>query len=400
MSTLSSRLSRVKPSPTIAMSNRASELAAAGRDIIALSAGEPDFDTPAHIRQAAKDAIDAGHTRYTAVDGMPALKRAIADKFARENNLDYAPDQVTVGTGGKQILFNAMMATVDEGAEVIIPAPYWVSYPDMVELAGGTPVILPTTAAEGFKPSADALAAAITPNTRWLILNSPGNPSGAALTRDDIAALAAVLLDHPQVMILTDDIYEHLLFDNARFATIAEVEPRLKDRTLTMNGVSKSYAMTGWRIGYGAGPRDLIKAMAVIQSQSTSNPSSISQYAALAALEGPQDYITESRAVFQRRRDLVVEGLNSCPGLDCPKPQGAFYVYPSMAGLIGKTSSSGKPITNDEAFAEALLEEEGVAVVFGAAFGLSPHFRISYATSDAQLTEAITRIRRFCEGCR
>ena len=400
MSTLSSRLSRVKPSPTIAMSNRARELAEAGRDIIALSAGEPDFDTPAHIRQAAKDAIDAGHTRYTAVDGIPALKKAIAAKFRRENNLDYAPDQVTVGTGGKQILFNALMATLDEGAEVIIPAPYWVSYPDMVELAGGRPVILPTTLEDGFKPRAQALESAITPATRWLILNSPGNPSGAALTREELAALAAVLLRHPQVMILADDIYEHLLFDGARFATIAEVEPRLYDRTLTMNGVSKSYAMTGWRIGYGAGPRDLIKAMAVIQSQSTSNPASISQYAALAALEGTQDYIAESLAVFQRRRDLVVAGLNTCPGLTCPMPQGAFYVYPSIKGLIGHTSAGGRLVDSDEAFAEALLDEEGVAVVFGAAFGLSPHFRISYATSDAQLTEAIARIRRFCEGCR
>ncbi len=400
MSTLSSRLSRVKPSPTIAMSNRARDLAAEGRDIIMLSAGEPDFDTPAHIRQAAKDAIDAGHTRYTAVDGIPALKKAIAAKFKRENNLDYAPDQVTVGTGGKQILFNALMATLDEGAEVIIPAPYWVSYPDMVELAGGTPVILPTTLEDGFKPRPEALEAAITPATRWLILNSPGNPSGAALTREELAALAAVLLRHPQVMILADDIYEHLLFDGARFATIAEVEPRLADRTLTMNGVSKSYAMTGWRIGYGAGPRDLIKAMAVIQSQSTSNPASISQYAALAALEGPQDYIAESLAVFQRRRDLVVAGLNACPGLTCPMPEGAFYVYPSIAGLMGRTSASGRSIDSDEAFAEALLEETGVAVVFGAAFGLSPHFRISYATSDAELEDAVARIRRFCEGCR
>lgn len=400
MSTLSARLSRVKPSPTIAMSNRARELAEAGRDIIALSAGEPDFDTPAHIRQAAKDAIDAGHTRYTAVDGMPALKRAIVDKFARENGLDYAPDQITVGTGGKQILFNALMATVDAGAEVIFPAPYWVSYPDMVELAGGTPVILPTSQEDGFRPRPQALEAAITPATRWLILNSPGNPSGAALDRADLTALAQVLLRHPQVMVLTDDIYEHLMFDGAEPVTIAQVEPRLKDRTLTMNGVSKSYAMTGWRIGYGAGPRDLIRAMAIIQSQSTSNPSTISQYAALAALEGPQDYISDSRAVFQRRRDLVVAGLNACPGIDCPRPQGAFYVYPSIAGLIGRTSPAGRVIDNDEGFAEALLDEEGVAVVFGAAFGLSPHFRVSYATSDAQLTEALARIRRFCEGCR
>lgn len=400
MTTLSSRLLHVKPSPTIAMTNRAQELAAQGRDIISLSAGEPDFDTPEHIREAAKTAIDQGHTRYTAVDGMPALKKAVAAKFARENGLDYAPSQITVSTGGKQILFNALMATVDEGAEVIIPSPYWVSYPDMVTLAGGTPVILPTTLEDGFKPRPEALEAAITPATRWLILNSPGNPSGAALSRDELAALAEVLLRHPQVMILTDDIYEHLMFDGAQFATIAEVEPRLKDRTLTMNGVSKSYAMTGWRIGYGAGPVALIKAMAVIQSQSTSNPSSIGQHAALAALEGPQDYIHESLAVFQRRRDLVVAGLNACTGITCPKPEGAFYVYPSIAGLVGKTSGGGRKLDSDEAFADALLEETGVAVVFGAAFGLSPHFRISYATSDELLTEAIRRIREFCEACR
>lgn len=396
MTTLSSRLLHVKPSPTIAMTNRAQELASQGRDIISLSAGEPDFDTPEHIREAAKTAIDQGHTRYTAVDGMPALKKAVAAKFARENGLDYTPSEVTIGTGGKQILFNALMATLDEGAEVIIPSPYWVSYPDMVTLAGGTPVILPTTLEDGFKPDPEALEAAITPSTRWLILNSPGNPSGAALTRQELSALAQVLLRHPQVMILSDDIYEHLMFDDAQFATIAEVEPRLKDRTLTMNGVSKSYAMTGWRIGYGAGPEALVKAMAVIQSQSTSNPSSIGQHAALAALEGPQDYIRDSLAVFQRRRDLVVSGLNACDGITCPTPQGAFYVYPSIAGLIGKTSGGGRKLQDDEAFADALLEETGVAVVFGAAFGLSPHFRISYATSDAVLTDAIGRIRAFC----
>lgn len=399
MGFLSDRLSRIKPSPTIAMTTRAAELRAKGRDIISLSAGEPDFDTPVHVRDAAKAAIDAGHTRYTAVDGTPSLKRAISDKFARENGLDYAPSQITVGTGGKQILFNALMATLDEGDEVIIPAPYWVSYPDMVLLAGGRPVIVECGIDQGFRLTPEALEAAITPRTKWLILNSPSNPSGAGYDRPAMQALTEVLLRHPQVWILSDDIYEHLVFDGFEFVTPAQVEPRLKDRTLTMNGVSKAYAMTGWRIGYGAAPEGLIKAMAKLQSQSTSNPCSVSQHAAEAALIGPQDYITESRAVFQRRRDLVVAGLNACPGIDCPTPQGAFYVYPSIKGLIGKTSAAGATITDDEAFANALLDETGVAVVFGAAFGLSPHFRISYATSDDQLTEAVSRIRRFCEGC-
>ncbi|WP_207102688.1 pyridoxal phosphate-dependent aminotransferase [Paracoccus shandongensis] len=399
MGFLSDRLSRIKPSPTIAMTTRAAELRAQGRDIIGLSAGEPDFDTPAHIRDAAKAAIDAGHTRYTAVDGTPSLKRAICDKFARENGLDYAPSQITVGTGGKQILFNALLATLDEGDEVIIPAPYWVSYPDMVMLAGGTPVVVECGLDQGFRLTPEALEAAITPRTKWLILNSPSNPSGAGYDRAAMEALTDVLLRHPQVWVLSDDIYEHLVFDGFEFVTPAQIEPRLKDRTLTMNGVSKAYAMTGWRIGYGAAPESLIKAMAKLQSQSTSNPCSISQYAAEAALNGPQDYVTESRAVFQRRRDLVVAGLNACPGIECPTPQGAFYVYPSIKGLIGKTSAAGTAISDDEAFANALLEETGVAVVFGAAFGLSPHFRISYATSDQQLTEAVARIRRFCEGC-
>ncbi|RJL05136.1 pyridoxal phosphate-dependent aminotransferase [Paracoccus aestuarii] len=399
MAFLSDRLARVKPSPTIAMTTRAAELRAQGRDIIGLSAGEPDFDTPAHIRDAAKAAIDAGHTRYTAVDGTPSLKRAIVAKFARENGLDYHPGQITVGTGGKQILFNAFMATLDEGDEVIVPAPYWVSYPDMVVLAGGRPVTVACGQDQGFRLTAEALRDAITPRTKWLILNSPSNPSGAGYDRDQMRALTDVLLDHPQVRVLTDDIYEHLVFDDFRFCTPAEVEPRLKDRVLTMNGVSKSYAMTGWRIGYGAGPEDLIRAMAKVQSQSTSNPCSVSQYAAEAALNGPQDYIRDSRAVFQRRRDLVVAGLNACPGLDCPVPQGAFYVYPSMAGLIGRRSAGGALIDGDEAFANALLDETGVAVVFGAAFGLSPHFRISYATSDAVLADAVARIRAFCEGC-
>ena len=399
MAFISDRLARIKPSPTIAMTTRAADLRAQGRDIISLSAGEPDFDTPENVRDAAKAAIDAGHTRYTAVDGTPSLKRAIADKFARENGLDYAPAQITVGTGGKQILYNALMATLDDGDEVIVPAPYWVSYPDMVLLAGGTPVVVECDQASGFRLTPDALEGAITPRTKWLILNSPSNPSGAGYDRAQMAALCDVLLRHPQVWVLADDIYEHLVFDGFAFCTPAQVEPRLKDRVLTMNGVSKSYAMTGWRIGYGAGPEALIKAMAKLQSQSTSNPCSISQYAAEAALTGPQDYITDSRAVFQRRRDLVVAGLNACPGLDCPVPQGAFYVYPSIAGLIGLTSAGGTPIDSDEAFANALLDETGVAVVFGAAFGLSPHFRISYATSDTVLQDAMARIRRFCEGC-
>lgn len=399
MAFLSDRLARIKPSPTIAMTTRAAELRATGRDIIGLSAGEPDFDTPAHISAAGKAAIDAGHTRYTAVDGTPTLKRAICDKFARENGLDYSPSEITVGTGGKQILFNAFMATLDAGDEVIVPAPYWVSYPDMVLLAGGTPVVVECGQGDGFRLTPQALEAAITPRTKWLILNSPSNPSGAAYDRAQMQALTDVLLRHPQVWILADDIYEHLVFDGFEFVTPAQVEPRLKDRTLTMNGVSKSYAMTGWRIGYGAAPQALIKAMAKLQSQSTSNPCSVSQYAAEAALSGPQDYINDSREVFQRRRDLVVAGLNTCPGIDCPTPQGAFYVYPSIAGLIGTTSAAGTAIDSDEAFANALLEETGVAVVFGAAFGLSPHFRISYATSDEQLTEAVARIRRFCEGC-
>ena len=400
MSLLSQTLARVKPSPTMAITGRARELAAEGRDIISLSAGEPDFDTPEHIRDAAKDAIDAGHTRYTAVDGIPELKRAICEKFRRENGLDYTPVQITVGTGGKQILYNALMATLNPGDEVIIPAPYWVSYPDMVLLAGGTPVIIEAEMQNGYRITPEQLEAAITPRTKWVILNSPSNPTGAGYAEDAMRGLTDVLMRHPHVLVLTDDIYEHLVFDDFKFVTPAQVEPGLKERTLTMNGVSKSYAMTGWRIGYGAGPVELIKAMGKLQSQSTSNPTSISQYAALAALEGPQDYLETSRAVFQRRRDLVVEGLNTCPGVVCPVPQGAFYVYPSIRDLIGKTSAGGTVITDDEAFATALLDETGVAVVFGAAFGLSPHFRISYATSDEVLADACDRIRRFCEGLR
>jgi len=400
MTFLSQTLARVKPSATIAVTNKARELQAAGRDVIGLGAGEPDFDTPLHIRDAAKAAIDAGHTRYTAVDGIPELKAAICAKFARENGLTYTPAQVTVGTGGKQTLYNALMATLNPGDEVIIPAPYWVSYPDMVLLAGGTPVPVAAGIETDFKLSPAALEAAITPRTKWFIFNSPSNPTGAGYTRAELKGLTDVLMRHPHVWVMSDDMYEHLVFDDFEFCTPAQVEPGLYDRTLTCNGVSKAYAMTGWRIGYAAGPVPLIKAMGTIQSQSTSNPSSVSQYAALAALTGPQDFLPGFRAAFQRRRDLVVSMLNQAPGLVCPRPEGAFYVYPDISGCIGKTSAQGAVIANDEAFATALLEEEGVAVVFGAAFGLSPNFRISYATSDAVLTEACTRIQRFCAGLR
>ena len=397
MSFLSRTLARVKPSPTIAMTNLARELAAEGRDIISLSAGEPDFDTPAHIREAAKAAIDAGRTRYTAVDGIPELKRAIADKFARDNGLDYAPGEITVGTGGKQVLYNALMATLNPGDEVIVPAPYWVSYPDMVELAGGTPVVITAGLEAGYRITAAQLEAAITPRTKWVILNSPSNPTGAGYAEAHLRALTDVLMRHPHVWVLADDIYEHLVFDDFRFVTPAQVEPRLKARTLTVNGVSKAYAMTGWRIGYAGGPAELIRAMGTIQSQSTSNPCSVSQYAALAALTGPQDYIAESRAVFQRRRDLVVSGLNQCAGIDCPTPEGAFYVYPSIAGLLGRRTPEGLEIASDADFASALLAAEGVAVVFGAAFGLSPHFRISYAAADETLVAACDRIAAFVD---
>ena len=398
MAFLSDTLARVKPSPTIAVTNKARELAEAGRDVIGLGAGEPDFDTPAHIKAAAIAAIEAGRTKYTAVDGIPELKKAICAKFERENGLSYKPSQITVASGGKQVLYNALVATLNPGDEVIIPAPYWVSYPDMVLLAGGTPVFVEGRMEAGYKISAEDLEAAITPQTKWVIFNSPSNPSGAAYTRDELKALTDVLLRHPHVWVMSDDMYEHLVFGGFTFTTPAQVEPGLYDRTLTCNGVSKAYAMTGWRIGYAGGPEALIKAMAKVQSQSTSNPCSISQYAAVAALNGPQDYITESRVAFERRRDLVVAALNTCPGISCPVPEGAFYVYPSIAGLIGKTSAAGTVITDDEAFATALLEETGVAVVFGAAFGLSPAFRISYATSDAALIDACARIKSFCEA--
>ncbi len=397
---LSDTLKRVKPSATIAVTNKARELKAAGRDVIGLGAGEPDFDTPANIKEAAKRAIDEGKTKYTAVDGIPELKEAIAAKFQRENGLSYTPNQITVGTGGKQILYNALMATLNPGDEVIIPAPYWVSYPDMVQLAGGTPVVVPAGIETRFKLTPEALEAAITPRTKWFIFNSPSNPTGAGYSRDELKALTDVLMRHPQVWVMSDDMYEHLVFDGFEFCTPAQVEPGLYDRTLTCNGVSKAYAMTGWRIGYAGGPVELIKAMGTIQSQSTSNPSSISQYAALEALSGPQDFLPEFRVAFQRRRDLVVEMLNAAEGLNCPTPEGAFYVYPDISGCLGKTSAGGARIEDDEAFATALLEEEGVAVVFGAAFGMSPNFRVSYATSDEVLREACTRIQRFCAGLR
>ena len=391
-------LSRVKPSPTVAVSTKARELKAAGIDIIGLGAGEPDFDTPDNIKSAAVDAIQRGETKYTAPDGIPELKSAICAKFRRENELDYALPQVMVSTGGKQVLFNALMATLNPKDEVIIPAPYWVSYPDMVRLCGGEPVIIEAPIEAHFKITPEQLEAAITPNTKWFIFNSPSNPTGAGYSRTELKALTNVLLRHPHVWIMSDDMYEHIVYAPFEFCTPAQVEPALYDRTLTVNGVSKAYAMTGWRIGYAAGPEVLIKAMTKVQGQSTTNPSSISQWAAVEALNGPQDYIATSRVAFERRRNLVVGLLGKIDGIECPTPEGAFYVYPSIKGLIGKATPSGTTISNDEVFATALLESEGVAVVFGAAFGLSPNFRISYATSDELLTEACARIARFCKG--
>ena len=396
MSFLSKSLSRVKPSPTIAVSTMAAELKASGRDVIGLGAGEPDFDTPENIKAAGAKAIADGKTKYTAPDGIIELKRAICEKFERENNLTYTTDQVSVGTGGKQILYNALVATMNPGDEVIIPAPYWVSYPDMVLLAGGTPVIAEASLQTGFKLTADQLEAAITPKTKWLIFNSPSNPTGAGYSREELKELTDVLLRHPHVWVMTDDMYEHLAYGDFKFCTPAEVEPKLYDRMLTCNGVSKAYSMTGWRIGYAAGPKELIGAMRKIQSQSTSNPSSISQWAAVEALNGPQDFLKTNNEMFVRRRDLVVSMLNDAEGIVCPTPDGAFYVYPSVAECIGKTSAKGVKIENDEVFATALLEEKGVAVVFGAAFGLSPNFRVSYATSDEALKEACSRIQDFC----
>ncbi|WP_114965944.1 pyridoxal phosphate-dependent aminotransferase [Alkalilacustris brevis] len=395
---LSDTLARVKPSPTIAVTTKAAELKAAGKDVIGLGAGEPDFDTPDNIKAAAKRAMDEGRTKYTPVDGIPELKKAICEKFRRDNGLEYTPAQVTVGTGGKQVLYNALMATLNPGDEVVIPAPYWVSYPDMVLLAGGEPVIAPASAETAYKLTPEALEAAITPRTKWLIFNSPSNPTGAGYTWDELKALTDVLMRHPHVWMMTDDMYEHLVYDDFEFCTPAQVEPRLYERTLTVNGVSKAYCMTGWRIGYAAGPVDLIKAMGKIQSQSTSNPCSISQWAAVEALNGPQDFIAENNKAFKRRRDMVVEMLNAAPGITCPVPEGAFYVYPEISGCLGKTSKGGATVEDDETFATALLEEKGVAVVFGAAFGLSPCFRVSYATSDEALREACTRIQDFCKG--
>ncbi|MBU2196426.1 MAG: pyridoxal phosphate-dependent aminotransferase [Alphaproteobacteria bacterium] len=393
---LADALERVKPSATIAVTTKAAELKRAGHDVIGLGAGEPDFDTPDNIKDAAIKAIREGKTKYTPADGLPELKEAICGKFLRENGLTYKPSQVHVAPGGKPVIYNALVATLNPGDEVIVPAPYWVSYPEMVLMAGGEPVIAPCGPNTQYKLTPDALEAAITPRTRWIILNSPSNPTGAAYTKAELRGLANVLLRHPQVWVLTDDMYEHLVYDGFEYWTIAQVEPALYDRTLTMNGVSKAYAMTGWRIGYAAGPEKLIKAMAKVISQTTSNPSSISQYAAIEALNGTQDFLEPRRKVYQERRDMVVAGLNKCKGLHCPTPEGAFYVYPSCAGVIGKTAPSGKVIENDEDFASELLETEKVAVVFGAAFGMSPAFRVSYATSTEALTEALVRIERFC----
>ena len=393
---LADRLSRVKPSATIAISAKAAALKAAGKNVSALSFGEPDFDTPDNIKEAAIKAIRAGDTKYTAVDGTPKLKEAIIGKFKRENNLTYTPKQITVGTGGKQVLYNAFMATLSAGDEVIIPAPYWVSYPEMVLLAEGTPVIVPCTQETGFKLKAADLEKAITPKTKWVLLNSPSNPSGAAYTHAELKAITDVLVRHPHVWVLTDDMYEHLVYDDFKFTTPAQIEPLLYERTLTMNGVSKAYCMTGWRIGYAGGPEHLIKAMGDVQSQSTSNPCSISQAAAVEALNGTQDFIPKNNAVFKQRRDLVVKMLNDAQGLYCHTPEGAFYVYPSCAGVIGATTPTGRTLQNDEEVCGYLLESQGVAVVHGAAFGLSPHFRVSYAASTGVLEEACRRIQKAC----
>jgi aspartate aminotransferase len=395
---LADRLARVKPSPTMAMTALATELQAEGRDIISLSQGEPDFDTPANIREAAIAAIHRGETRYTVFDGRIELKRAVAEKFERENGLGYEPSQITISSGGKQVLFNALVATINPGDEVVIPAPFWVSYPEMVLLCDGVPVPVACPHNNGFKMRPEDLDAAITPRTKWLILNSPSNPSGAAYSEADLKGLAEVLRRHKQVWVMADDMYEHLVYDDFAFRTIAQVEPALYERTLTVNGVSKAYCMTGWRIGYGGGPKALIKAMGAIQSNSTANPCSISQAAAIEALTGPQDFIPVHNAKFKERRDLVVDLLNRVPGLFCPRPEGAFYVYPSCAGLIGKQTPDGRTIENDEDFVRYLLEAEGVAVVHGEAFGLAPHFRISYATSTDVLRDACARIERACRA--
>ena len=398
MGFLAANLSRVKPSATIAVTQKARDLRAAGRQVFDLSVGEPDFDTPDNIKQAGIDAIRRGETKYPPVAGIPPLKKAIADKFKRENDLDYRPEQVIVGTGGKQILYNAFVATLDPGDEVVIPAPYWVSYPEMVLINGGEPRFVECPIDTGFKLTPEALDAAITDRTKWLIFNAPSNPTGAAYSAGEMKELAAVLLRHPRVWVLTDDMYEHLLYTDEPFATMAQVEPRLYERTLTMNGVSKTYAMTGWRIGYAAGPEHLIKAMTMVQSQQTSGACSIAQWASVEALNGRQDFLPEFRRVFQERRDLVVSMLSQAHGLQCPKPEGAFYVYPSCAGTIGKRAPSGKVIETDEDFVTELLDAEGPAVVHGTAFGLGPNFRVSYATSAEILEEACTRIQRFCNS--
>ena len=393
---LAESLGRIQPSPTIAVTQKARDLKAAGRDVIGLGAGEPDFDTPDNIKEAAIAAIRRGETKYPPVEGIPELRKAIAGKFKRENGLDYAIAQTFVAPGGKAIIFNALLATINPGDEVIVPAPYWVSYPDIALLAGGKPVIIETQLENGFRLTPEALEKAITPKAKWLIFNQPSNPTGACYSAAQLKALTDVLLKHPQVWVLTDDMYEHLVYGGFEFSTVAEVEPRLYDRTVTMNGVSKAYSMTGWRIGYCAAPEPLIKAMAKLQSQSASNASSISQWASVEALNGPQDFIPKFQKIFEERRDLVVSMLNQASGIECPKPEGAFYVYPSVRKLIGRKTPSGKVIATDEDFANALLEDEGVAVVHGAAFGLSPFFRISYATSNQLLEEACRRIQRFC----
>ena len=397
MSIISNNLNKIKPSPTIAVTQKARELKAAGKDVIGLGAGEPDFDTPDNIKEAAIKAIRDGDTKYTAVDGTPALKKAIVDKFKRENNLDYDLDQITVGAGGKHVIYNAMMATLNEGDEVIVPAPYWVSYPDMVLLAGGTPIILECNEKQGFKVSPSELEKIITPKTKWIILNSPSNPTGACYSESDIRELSKVLTKHPHVYILSDDIYEHVIYEGFKFFTIAQIN-ELKDRVLTMNGVSKAYSMTGWRIGYAAGPKEIIKAIAKIQSQSTTNPSSISQAAAVEALNGQQDFIKERAKSFQQRRDFVVKALNQINGIECLNPDGAFYVFPSCKGLIGKKDPNGNVLNNDSDFVKSLLENSGVAVVQGSAFGLEGFFRISYATSMENLKKALEKISSFCKS--
>jgi aspartate aminotransferase len=397
MAFLAEQLKRIKPSPTIAVTDKARALKAAGRDVIGLGAGEPDFDTPDNIKQAAINAIMGGKaSKYTQVDGMAELKEAVARKFKRENGLDYKTSQITVGAGGKQVLYNAFMATLNPGDEVIIPAPYWVSYPDMVLLAGGTPVPVVGTMENGFKISPEALERAITPKTKWFLLNSPSNPTGAAYSRDELKALTDVLVKHPHVYVMTDDMYEHLVYDDFKFTTPAQVEPSLYERTLTINGTSKAYCMTGWRIGYAGGPEPLIKAIAMIQSQSTTNPAAVSQWAAVEALNGTQDFIPKHNKIFKERRDLAVSMLNQANGIKCPTPEGAFYVYPSCAGTIGKKAPTGKTLATDEDFVTELLEAEGVAVVHGSAFGLGPAFRISYAVKTQDLEEACRRIQRFC----